>query len=47
MILQNLSIGIGVLVLRIIQFGIYFLMLLFVARFGWTVTKKIWNSKDQ
>lgn len=44
LILQKISIGIGILLLRIVQFGIYFIILLFVARFGWRITQKIWQN---
>ncbi len=41
-LMQDISIGLASLVLTIVKFGLYFVVLIFVARFGWAFVKKVW-----
>ena len=43
-LLQDLSIGLVTLFLTIVKFALYFVILLFVARYGWTFAKKVWSG---
>lgn len=43
LLVQELSIGLVALLLNILKFALYFIILLFVARFGWTFAKNIWS----
>lgn len=43
-LIQDISIGVVTLLLILVKFTLYFVILLFVARFGWTFTRKVWND---
>lgn len=43
-ILQQLSVGLGVLLLQIVQYAIYFVILLFVAKFAWKFARGVWKK---
>lgn len=43
-IVQDSSIGLITLVFFIIQYSLYLLVILFTVRFGWKITKFIWNK---
>lgn len=43
-IAQGLTLGLVVLVLGIVQYGLYLLILLFVAKYGWRFAKEIWKK---
>lgn len=45
-IAQDLSIGLVALIFFVLQYAIYFFILLFVVRTGWGLTKRIWNGKN-
>jgi len=42
-LIQELSIGLVTLFLTIVKFALYFVILLFITRFGWTFAKKVWE----
>ncbi len=43
-LLQEISIGLIALLFMVAKFALYFFLLLFVVKFGWTFAKKIWQS---
>lgn len=43
-VLQGVTIGFVGLLLYVFQFALYFLLLLFIVKFGWKITKSIWNK---
>lgn len=44
-IAQTMTVGLVALAFMLIQYIIYFVILLFVAKYGWQFTKKVWRSK--
>lgn len=43
-LLQNITIGFVAFLLLIVQYALYLIVLLFIAKFGWKLAKKIWLS---
>lgn len=41
---QNLSVGLVLLFALTVQYGVYFVILLFVAKYGWKFTKRVWKE---
>jgi hypothetical protein len=42
--IQDLSVGLLALLLVVFKYVIYFFILLFVVRFGWEITQKVWRK---
>ena len=43
-LVQDLSIGLVALLFLILKYALYFVILLFVIRFGWAFTKEVWGN---
>lgn len=46
-LVQELSIGLVAFLLAIVKFALYFVVILFVVRIGWTFAQKIWKTGEK